>query len=168
MKGKKKYLERAGTKNCWFAYPHTADPRYYGIGCNQLDAWPEAEPVPEKIQGTVLISASELSGFFSGPAELNPYAEFARVAPIAEIDGSVLVYQGEFDTTLASAESHGKTALSLAENDKMGQAVAEAQQAVALAPGSPTIRAILARVLAQGQRFDEARAAYDTALSLAH
>lgn len=167
LKATKQYLDREGVKNCWFAYPHTADPRYYQISCGLLDAWPNPELVPETVEGTILISASELSGFFSGPAELNPYARFAGISPAANINGSVLVFRGSFDLPLVGATSHNNAALALAESGQFTQALAEAEKAVSLAGNNPSIQATLARVLARSERPVEARAAYQTAISLA-
>jgi hypothetical protein len=167
LKATKAYLDVAGISQCWFAYPGTADPHYYGIPCRLLDAWPAPEIVPQTVRGSVLISASELSGFFSGPPEFNPYAQFASIQPKANIAGSVLVFEGSFDLTLASAISHINRAQQLADSNRTEEALVEAQTAVALAPNNPSIRFTLGQILAQAQHAEEARSAYQTALSLA-
>lgn len=167
LKATKAYLDRSGVKTCWLAYPQTADPHYYGISCSLLEAWPNPEAVPETVEGTVLIGATSLVGFLTGPNELNPYAQFVGMAPLANINGSVLVFRGRFDLPLVSATNHSKTALILADSGQLAQAVNEAQTAVNLAGNNALIRATLARLLVRAQRPAEARAQYETALSLA-
>ena len=167
LKATKAYLDRTNVSDCWFAFPGTADPNYYGIPCRHLDPWPNPEVVPETIRGTVLISVSELSGFFSGPGELNPYAQFVEAQPKDNISGNVLVFNGSFDVTLASALSHSNNAVHLAEIGRVNEAIAEAQKAVALAPRNPSLLLSLGQLLARAQRATEARSVYQTALSSA-
>jgi len=167
LKATKEYLDRSGAKNCWLAYPQTADPHYYGIPCHLLEAWPSPEPVPETVEGTVLIGATALTGFLTGPDELNPYAQFVGKSPVANINGSVLVFRGRFYLPLVAATNHSKAALILADNGDLAQAVTEAQTAAALAANNALIRATLARILVRAQHPAEARAEYETALSLA-
>lgn len=167
LKATKAYLDRTRVSDCWFAFPGTADPKYYGISCRNLDPWPDPEVVPETVRGTVLISVSELGGFFSGPGELNPYAQFVTAQPKDNISGSVLVFHGSFDVALASALSHSNDAMRLAQVGRVNEAVAEAREAVALAPSNPSILVSLGQILVRAQRITEARSVYQKALSLA-
>jgi thioredoxin-like negative regulator of GroEL len=115
----------------------------------------------------VLIGATALTGFLTGPDELNPYAQFVGKSPVANINGSVLVFRGRFYLPLVAAANHSKAALILADSGDLAQAVTEAQTAAALAANNALIRATLARILVRAQHPAEARAEYETALSLA-
>ena len=59
-----------------------ADPSYYGIPCKPLPTTTtrlnEPIEVPASIDGPVLISAGNLSGFEFGPGSLNPYEQFKQ------------------------------------------------------------------------------------------
>ena len=108
----------------------------------------------------MLIGATALTGFLTGPDELNPYAQFVGMSPVANINGSVLVFRGRFDLPLVAATNHSKVALILADSGDFAQAVTEAQIAAALAADNALIRATLARILVRAQRPAEARAEY--------
>ncbi len=109
----KRYTDRHGIKDCWFAY--FADPflraEDYGIPCKPLPT-PDSfsanvpRPVTVEIAGPVLISAGTLNGFEYGSSVLNPYREFEKLKPDASIADGVLVFEGTFRIPLASALSH--------------------------------------------------------------
>jgi hypothetical protein len=174
LKWTKKYLDVRGVKDCWFVYfaEGVAEPGYYGIPCKPL---PTADSLglneridaPASIDGTVLVSASDLSGFEFGPGPLNPYEQFKRLKPAAVIGREVFVFDGHFDIPLASALSRVQKAQNLLAAGQAEQALAEAQGAVALAPESVQTRMVLGDVLAAAGRADEARAEYEKALQLA-
>jgi hypothetical protein len=98
LKATKKYLEQRGVKDCWFVYfaEGVVDYTYYGIPCKALPT-PDAMSVNEKfyppaeIDGPVLISAANLSGFEYGPGELNPYEQFKSLTPTTVIARGVCV-----------------------------------------------------------------------------
>jgi hypothetical protein len=52
--------------------------------------------VPTVVHGTVLLSASEVSGGVWLIKEMNPYARFQSIKPDEEIDNGVLVYSATF------------------------------------------------------------------------
>jgi tetratricopeptide (TPR) repeat protein len=174
LKWAKKYLDERGVKDCWFVYfgEGVAEPNYYGIPCKPL---PTADSLglneridaPASIDGTVLVSASDLSGFEFGPGTLNPYEQFKQLKPTAVIGREVFVFDGHFDIPLASALSRVQEAQNLLAAGQVEQALAEAQGAVALAPESVQTRMVLGDVLAAAGRADEARAEYEKALQLA-
>jgi tetratricopeptide (TPR) repeat protein len=170
LKWTKKYLDERGVKDCWFVYfaEGVAEPSYYGIPCKPL---PTADSLwinaPASIDGTVLVSASVLSGFEFGPGPLNPYEQFKQLKPTAVIGHEVFVFDGHFDIPLASALSRVQKAQNLLAAGQAEQALAEAQGAVALAPESVQTRMVLGDVLAAAGRADEARAEYEKALQLA-
>lgn len=173
LKATSRYLQQYGITNCWFAYFATpaADPNYYGIPCKPLPTiatmWLQPLPdVPQQIDGTVLVSAGVLSGYELGPGELNPYQQFQKLRPIAEIQDGVFVFNGHFDVPLASALNHVGEVWHLAEASDLNGALSEAQASVAADPDSLRANAILGDMLmATGQR-DAARQAYARALSL--
>jgi len=178
LKSTRKYLDEHGIKDCWFDYfgrGFVADPGYYGIVCKPLQDSIDFMPtgnIPPHISGTILISATELSGAVWGPGDLNPYAQFQRLRPDAIIDDGVLVFHGEFDVPLAAAVSHARAAQMRLfsprpTEEQLQQALTEAQAAVSLAPNDAGSQEALADVLMKLNRKEEARAAYQRALTLA-
>jgi tetratricopeptide (TPR) repeat protein len=179
-------LDERGIQDCWFAYSArlAADPGYYQIPCKLLpQRWvPSSENMPPHISGTVLISATELSPALWGPGDLNPYASFRELHPDAEIANGIFVFHGEFDVPLLAAMGHvqaaerclanarspnGLSANETSSADQAMQALAEAQAAVSLAPGDVGSQTALGDALAALHRPDEAKAAYQRALTLA-
>jgi hypothetical protein len=155
LKAVKRYLDANNIHDCWFAYfgEGVADYSYYGIPCKTLITadslyFDPPHDVPAAIDGPVLMSAGVLSGFEFGPGALNPYEQFKSLKPVAVIDYGVLVYEGHFDIPLAAALSHVQKANVLMRANNLPEALAEAQQAEALAPESATVNATL------GQAFD--------------
>ncbi|HEV7893227.1 MAG TPA: glycosyltransferase family 39 protein [Pyrinomonadaceae bacterium] len=174
LKATKKDLDGRGVKDCWFVYfaEGVAEPAYYGIPCKPLPTintlWLNQRiEVPASIDGLVLVSASNLSGFEFGPGPLNPYEQFKQLRPTAIVGGGVFVFDGRFEVPLASALSRVQTAQNLLAAGQTEQALSEAQAAVALAPEAVQTRMMLGDVLAASGRREEARAEYEKALSLA-
>jgi tetratricopeptide (TPR) repeat protein len=174
LKAVKKYLDGRGVKDCWFVYfaEGVAEPAYYGIPCKPLPTintlWLNQKiEVPASIDGPVLVSASNLSGFEFGPGPLNPYEQFKQLRPTAVIGRGVFVFDGHFDVPLASALSRVQKSRNLLAAKQVEQALTEAQAALALAPEAVQTRMMLGRVLAALGRPEEARAEYEKALSLA-
>jgi hypothetical protein len=174
LKDVKRYLDKHGIKDCWFIYfaEGVVDATYYGIPCKPLptqDSLWVNEPAnaPPVIDGIVLVSAGDLSGFEFGAGPLNPYEQFKSLQPIAVIDYGVFVYNGHFEIPLAASIGHSQKAQWLLEAHRLPEAFAEAQQAVALAPNAVKPNALLGDILTAMQRPDEARASYQKALTLA-
>jgi tetratricopeptide (TPR) repeat protein len=174
----REYLDKQDIKDCWFDYfgRSVADPAYYHIPCRPL---PQAlafdsgtEHIPEHISGTVLISATELSGVLWGPGELNPYERFRELHPDGLIANGILVFRGEFDVPRVAAVSHVRMVDALLRGNAPGdsqlsQALDEAESAVSLAPNAVGSYAALGDAMMRLNRKDEARAAYQKALELA-
>lgn len=169
----KKYTDEHGIKDCWFAY--FADPflraEDYGIPCKPLptpDSWFDhtQHPVPPVIDGPVLISAGTLTGFEYGSNVLNPYRGFQQLKPVTSIQDGVLVFEGRFPVAEASAMSHVQQSEVLLKQKELDGALAEAQQAVAIAPDGLLGQMALADALAALGRKDEAKAAYAKAADL--
>jgi len=174
LKSVKKYLDDRGVKDCWFLYfaEGVAEPTYYGIPCKPLPTvstlWlNDRIDVPVSIDGPILISASNLSGFEFGPGALDPYGQFKSVTPTAVIDSSVFVFDGKFELPLAAAISRVQKAQNLAQNKQLAQALQEAQAAVELAPNAIQTNVTLADVLVEMGQLQSARAGYEKALQLA-
>ena len=175
LKATRQYLDRQGIKDCWFDYfgRPVADPAYYGISCkplpNSMTMGPDAQYgiVQERVEGTVLISATELFGGLWGPGELNPYAPLRKFKPDDLIADGVFVFRGQFDLPLVAASSHATASFQLADAGKLNEALAEAQAAVTLAPTDVTSQFALGDVLGRLNRKDESKQALQRALNLA-
>ena len=169
----KKYTDEHGIKDCWFAY--FADPELrtqdYGIPCKPLptpDSWfaDVQHPVPATITGPVLISAGTLTGFELGSSVLNPYREFEKLKPVTSIQDGVLVFEGTFHVPLASALSYVQESNALREKKDFTGALAQAQQAVAIAPDAVQTQVVLGDALVATGQKNEARVAYSRAMEL--
>jgi 4-amino-4-deoxy-L-arabinose transferase-like glycosyltransferase len=174
LKDVKRYLDRNGIHDCWFIYfaGGPVDPSYYGIPCKPLPTmdslWlDEPANAPPVIDGTVLVSAGDLSGFEFGPGPLDPYVQFQSLKPVAVIDYGVFVYRGRFEIPLAASISHTQKAQLFFDDKKLSEALDEAQQAVALAPNAVKPNALLGDILTAMNRPAEARPYYEKALQSA-
>ena len=175
LKATSKYLQERGVKDCWFVYfgEGVIPYQYYGIPCKPLptqDALWIGEKfydVPAEIDGPVLISGADLSGFEYGPAELNPYAQFQQLKPTAVIQNGVYVVDGHFSIPMAAAVGHMQKAEESLAAKQLDNALAEAQKAVELAPTSVKANVMLGDVLRAMGQEPEARQAYERALELA-
>jgi tetratricopeptide (TPR) repeat protein len=170
-----KYLDARGIKDCWFVYfaAGVTDTESYGVPCKVL---PITETlywlnypldVPPVIDGTVLVSAGDLTGFEFGPAPLNPYEIFKSAKPVDVIQHGIYVYQGRFEIPLAAGLSHAQKAQNFLAANNSAAALDEAQQAVQLAPDSVPTNQAMGDALAAQNRRDEARPYYEKALHLA-
>lgn len=174
LKGTKEYLDRRGVKNCWFAYFVEPAIQFssYGIPCKPLPTpdtnwFGEQIDTPPTIEGPVLISAGDLSGYELGSNVLNPYRDFQSLHPTAVIEHGVFVFDGTFNVPLASALGHVQRASRLRNRGQLEEALAEAQAAVDLAPEAMQPRMMLGNVLTAMNRTGEARLAYEKALEIA-
>ena len=174
LKSVKRYVDGHEIKDCWFVYfaQGVVDFRDYGIPCKPLPTldmlWVnEKIDAPPVIDGTVLISAGDLSGFEFGAPPLNPYEQFKQLQPKAVIDYAVFVYEGHFEIPKAASLSRIQRARELLAAQQFSDALSEAQQAVVFAPDSVNANSMLGDVLTALQRPQEARRAYEKALHLA-
>jgi hypothetical protein len=171
----KKYVDERDIKQCWFAYFVQPAVRFedYGIPCKPLPTpdtgfFDVAYDVPRHIEGPVLISAGTLTGFELGSDVLNPYREFEKLQPVANIQDGVLVFEGSFDVPLASAMSHVVRSGDLLTLKKPQEALAEAQTAVRIAPDALQTQMALGDALAAVSRSGDAEVAYQKALGIVH
>ncbi len=174
LKEVRRYLAERQITDCWFAYVNPMVPLdYYQIPCRPLPSGIARRSllplavIPARIHGTVLIGATDASGEVWGPGVLNPYAQFQNDHPDALIGNSVLVYHGDFDVSLASAIAQASRAEQLAGKHELEDALAEAQAAVAMAPRSAEMQAVLGYILFRMNRAEDADRAFNTSVSLA-
>lgn len=112
--------------------------------------------VPPEIEGTVLISESDLDGVESGDGSLNPYDAFRSKQPVAILQDGVYVYRGTFSVPLAAAWVDIRRSMDLAHSGQVDAALQVAQEAAKLAPASPKVQLQLAATLAQRQLWQQA------------
>lgn len=175
LKSVKQYLDQNHVTDCWFAYfPDGAvEPSDYDISCKRLPTgsslWWFKLPmdVPAVIDGTILISDSDLEGIESGDGPLNWFEPFREAKPVATIQQGVYVYRGRFDVPLMAALVDVRKTGDLAKTGQIDEALNMAQEAVALAPNSAITQLNLAGTLALKQRWSEALDHYQRANELA-
>ncbi len=172
LKAVKIYLDDHRITNCWFVYfaDGAIQPSDYGISCKRLPTtvtlwWLDLPmQVPPVIDGTILISDSDLEGIEFGDGELNPYNSFRTIQPTTAIQYGVYVYDGKFPVPLASALVESHEAQKFLWLGKPQEALEKARTASQLAPGSARIQATLGDVLAATGDQTEALSHYTTAL----
>lgn len=174
LKSLKTYLDQRGVRDCWFVYfaAGVVDTGYYGIPCKPLPTittlWlNEKMEIPPTIDGTVVVSASNLSSVEFGPGSLDPYRQFKTLTPTAVIDHGVFVFDGHFEIPLASALGRIQKAHNFLGEKQLQQALTEAQAAVTLAPDSVQAQLVLGDVLREMGEAEQSRTAYQQALELA-
>jgi 4-amino-4-deoxy-L-arabinose transferase-like glycosyltransferase len=174
LKATKRYVDQRGIKDCWFAY--FVEPAIrasaYGIPCKPLPTMDTGfmgleTSVPPVIQGPVLISHSDLTGYEHGSNVLNPYRDFQKLQPTAVIEHGVWVFDGTFQVPMVSALSHVQKAQQLLYRGQLEAALAEARAAVDVAPDSLDALRMYGGTLQRLGRQDEARAVFEKALPIA-
>jgi hypothetical protein len=175
LKSVKAYLDENHITDCWFAYfPDGAvEPSDYGVRCKRLPTGSSLSwfllpmEVPPVIEGTVLISDSDLEGVESGDGPLNWFEPFRAVKPVAVLQEGVYVYRGRFAVPLMSALVDVRRTGELVQAGQPEAALGVAEQAVALAPDAAATQINLADILASHQRWSEALGHYQRAGELA-
>jgi hypothetical protein len=175
LKSVKQYLDENHITNCWFAYfPDGAvEPSDYGVHCRRLPTgsslWWFRLPmdVPAVIEGTVLISDSDLEGIESGDGPLNWFEPFRGLKPVTAIDHGVYVYQGRFAAPLMSALVDVRKTEDLSQAGQSEAALRAAREAVELASDSAITQLNLADTLAAQRQWEEAIIHYQRAADLA-
>jgi tetratricopeptide (TPR) repeat protein len=164
------WQERHPAEECWFAYfayPEL-NPETYGISCHHLPtadtSWGGADTVPAVIEGTVLLSAGDLSGCEWPAASLNPYDAFRSAKPEETIDHAVMIYRGRFDMRQAAVLSRAQNATEALGKGDAVRALALAEEAVAIDPSSILGHEARGDALAAMGRKEEARQEWGTSL----
>ena len=171
MKLVSEYLAREGVQDCWIATfgPHPEMIRFVqpcrpmpsGV-VRIMSSRNLIDPVPPVIDGTVLLSVRELP-----PAGGNEYVPIAKSEPVALIGGNTYVYRGRFEVPLAAAISRVHRSDYFRRADQIENAIAEAQEAIALAPNDPRPHLALGRAFVRAGQKQEAQQELETAVNLA-
>ncbi|MGC1171240.1 MAG: glycosyltransferase family 39 protein [Candidatus Acidiferrales bacterium] len=168
----KAWQQRHPQEECWFAYFAYPEvyPETYGIRCHHLptvdtDGLGGADNVPAVIQGTVLLSAGDLSGCEWPAASLNPYDAFRRAKPDETIDDAVMIYRGRFDMKQAAALSRAQNAMQATRKGNATGALALADEAIAIDPFSILAHEARGDALAATARKQEDQQEWDKALN---
>jgi len=178
LKETARYLQEHKTDDCWLAYFGTGSPATYGIRCKPLPGFLNlavAQLLPNggcaakdpNLEGTFIIGANATTGSFNGPLDLNPYSQFLRVPPVANIGGSMLVFRGRYQLPAVAAFCHAVEAMRLLEAKQSEQAGQEARTAVAMAPTDVGSHIVLGDVLLSLKQNDAAKTEFERALQLA-
>jgi hypothetical protein len=175
LKAVKVYLDENHVTNCWFAYfaDGAIQPSDYRIPCKRLPTtvslwWLDLPmQVPPVIDGTVLISDSDLEGIEFGDGSLNPYNSFRGIKPDVAIQRGIYVYTGQFPVPLAAALVEAHEAQKLLSKNQLREALEKARNAAQLAPGSAHVQATLGDVLAAIGNPAEALSHYSIGLQSA-
>ena len=170
----KAWQDRNPGEECWFsyfAYP-VIDPAVYGIRCrplpNAITGWVGGEEIiPPVVNGSVLLSAGDLSGCEWPSNRVNPIAQFQSLKPADSIGYAVFIYRGKFQINQAAALSRAQKAYELLGKGKPADAQALAREAVAIDPAEIISQAALGDISAAMGQKDEARKAWQAALASA-
>lgn len=169
MKFVSEYLAREGVQDCWlgaFVHPEmirSVQPcRPMPSNVRIMVSRNLTDPLPPVIEGTVVLSAIELP-----PRGGDEYVPISKSEPIALIGGNTFVYRGRFEVPLAAALSRIHRSNHFRRVNDIAQAVAEAREAVALAPGDPRPHLALGLSLTPTDQKEEARIELETASRLA-
>ncbi len=170
----KDWQDRHPGQECWFAYfaYPDIDPETYGITCHHLPTMDTfwmggADAIAPQIHGNVLISAGDLSGCEWPSGAMNPYRAFQARKPDEMIDYAVMVYMGNFDMRQAAALARGENAFHLLWTGKPAEALVLAREAVAIDPEEILSETALGNSAAALGQKDEARRAWQAALTSA-
>lgn len=154
LKSVETYIIKHHITQCWFAYDGPVAPAYYHIPCKALPTLfsslirPQLQkPVPEEIEGPVLIASEALTGFDFGPGEMNAYQQFESLRPDAILEGEILVYDGTFQVRKVAALSHFVVAESLIQAGRSTEAMSEAKAAEVLDPDFRPTHEMLSELL---------------------
>jgi len=130
----REYLRRGPARNCWLITAWQWDPALYDLPCQTFGPY-LSHQIPPRVQGTVIVSSTILSSI--RPAEQQMASAFRGATPKAYIGGSaLLVYEGNFDTSLNAAIGERSLAAAAFNSGQVEAAFEHGRAAVALAPNS--------------------------------
>ena len=156
MKQAKAYLDRTRPTSCWTIHPYYVTNADYGLGCGESSEAVHQVP-PLHYHGTMILSSRVLAGIDRELGGAPLAATFRGRRPIATLGGSaLLVYDGDFDLSVVAAYQHFALAKQELGSNRQ-QAMADAEAAAALAPGSAAIHALtcsLARLRGENDRAE--------------
>ncbi len=149
----KDYLQRHPAENCWLITGWQWDPAFYGVPCQTFGLYVPHD-IPPHVHGTIIVSSTLLTDV--RPAEGEIAAAFKNATPKDHIGGSaLLVYEGDFNTSLDAATSERNLATYAYSVGQLSAALEHGKRAVDLAPASALAHANLCRMLASN-RMDSA------------
>lgn len=163
----KDYLEKEGSPDCWIAYFGPAGLAHLYTPCRPMpvSGWAitsrDIQPIPPVIDGLILISTEAM------PPLDTHFEPLAKVEPVTLLGGGIKVYRGRFELPLAAALSHIGRGRQFLIAGSVDEALAEAREAVRLAPEHPRIHLFLGGWLVGAGRKDEARQEFETTIRLA-
>jgi hypothetical protein len=170
----KEWQDNHPGQECWFAYfaRPEIDPAVYGITCHALPtadtSWlGSSDVVPPTINGTLLISAGDLSGCEWPSGLMNPYRDFQPLQPAEMIDYGILIYRGSFNMRQAAALSRAQHAYGLLGAHKPEDALALAKEAVSIDPEEIVSQTALGDAAAAMGQKGVARQAWQAAIDSA-
>jgi len=142
----KTYLEQHPAENCWLITGWHWDPTLYGVPCQSSGLYLLHE-IPPRVHGTFIVSSTLLTDVRLMEGELA--AAFKNSTPKDQIGGSaLLVYEGDFDTSLNAAVGERNLATYALSVGQLSAALVHGQKAVELAPESALAHANLCMLLA--------------------
>jgi len=145
----KAYLERHPAADCWFIVAWQWDPRIYDVPCQSFGLYLPNE-IPPHVHGTIIVSSTLVTDVRIADAEIA--TAFHHATPKDRIGGSaLLVYEGDFDTSLDAAAGEGGLAMRAFSTADSSAALEHGNKAVHLAPESPLVHANLCNLLAPTQ-----------------
>ncbi len=157
------YLQQHPTQNCWLITGWQWDPGFYNVPCQTFGLYLPHE-IPPRVHGTVIVSSTLLTDVRIQEEELA--APFKNATPKDHIGGSaLLVYEGDFDTSLDAATGERNLATQAALAGKLSAALEHGKRAVELAPASAMAHRNLCMLMADN-RVDSALEECNTARNL--
>jgi 4-amino-4-deoxy-L-arabinose transferase-like glycosyltransferase len=149
----KAYLEQHPQGDCWFITGWQWDPALDTLPCQTFGLYLPHQ-IPSRVHGTIIVSSTLLTDV--RPAERELSAAFQNATPVDHIGGSaLLVYKGDFDTSLDSAVGERNLATYSFGVGQFAEALQHGRKAAALGPVSAITHADLCFFLARFQ-VDEA------------
>ncbi len=147
------YMKQHPGVPCWVNGDSWMPPSAYVPSCGEFGTLYNNN-TPAVMQGIVFISGTRI--LLDGKRHMGLEA-FGNVKPKAKLGGSaMLVYEGTFDTHLMAALTYAlRSGLALKHDDNEA-ALANAQQALEIAPDSPTAQLSYGVMLARMGRYQEA------------
>jgi len=157
------YLQQHPAQNCWLITGWQWDPGFYNLPCQTFGLYLTHE-IPPRVHGTVIVSSTLLTDVRIQEEELA--AAFKNATPKDQIGGSaLLVYEGDFDTSLDAATGERNLATQAALAGQLSAALEHAKRAVELAPASAMAHRNLCMLMADN-RVDSALEECNTARNL--
>lgn len=143
----KAYVEEHPSDKCWLIADDLPVSEFYGLPCQHIGHF-RLELAPSQMNGTVLVSSSEL--YSLRPDEGETAEPFKNIAPTDTIGGSaILVFKGNFDTRATASMSATIMARQALVNSQLAQARELSDHAIQLSPRSVYGHYVHAAILAQ-------------------